>query len=1153
MKTIFTLLFPLLACLGTAQAQAYPEPARRKGYSVLALGQTLKTAVAEDGIYKIGYEDLARHGLLSQPVPSYKIALYGNAAGMLPFFNTEGIPDDLSPLPVQMHDGGDDRFGPGDYFLFYGQSPHRWHYDASDDDFSYTRHYFCDSSFYFVSINAEMEHRVASSPGTESDGERLTWFPERIRHENDLTNLCNGGLDWLGEVFSFSGNHLGLALSTPDPVNGMDGKLHVASGAKTTGGTATFRMQFNQKTLTLFHPGIAEGTAYSAADQAARVQVTSNTSMLDISFSKTGSTGNGYLDYVSLIYPRHLRLNGAALFFRHPEAMEQSVRFSLEAAAGTRIWDITDIYHIASIPTRPENGRLVFGTRPDNTLHEYVAFNPDACPSPAFKGLVKPQNLHQLENADYVVVTHPLFLEQAQEVARLHRERDGYSVCVATTEEVYNEFSSGAKDPSAIRLFLRHLDKRSDSAHRPRYLLLFGATSFDYKNVDGLTDFVPTLQSKGRSNEGGNDPLEDIFGYLADEAGIDPANLKARGSLQVAIGRLPVRTVQEARDMVRKIDIYSARHHVFDPDQPDLSGNFGNWRNEVAFVTDDGFEDNMEGSILSGDHIRKNLPYIHLNKLYSDAYERSSSSTSTKVPALENALRGMVENGCLFLGYEGHSGWDAWSDEKILTNNIINNWKTSYTFPVIFASSCTFAYFDQTDKVSGAEHSVLKPHGGAIATIASSRTAFTGKIESIQRCFAERFIDKTDGKRPTIGSAFLYAKNAATLTSDCQKFILLGDPGLKAALPEHDIQTLHINGKPATDKDADTLKALAPVTVEGRIVDRAGDPMNRFHGKLIVKVYDKAVVKKTLGLYNSRRTSDNKYNPQVSYTDQNSLIFQGETEVKDGMFSFSFIVPKDIQYNYGNGRISYYAYNDSTDANGSFDGIIVGGMNPEAVIDTGAPVVDLYIGKKTFSGGTVGSEPNLFAEISDEYGINTTGAGIGHDMTLIIDNDYKNAIVVNNFFRYKTGSYKTGTLSYPLDLSPGKHTARLKVWNINNVSATKEITFDINDSDKLRIFDLKVVPNPARGDYADFYFNHNSKNGGIRKCRLEVFNLQGARIASFTYDISDVSGYTVGPLRWNLCGNGNKRVQAGMYFCHIKAVDGQGHTVRQGIKLVVVD
>ncbi|MDE5761969.1 MAG: hypothetical protein K2H68_00440, partial [Bacteroidales bacterium] len=323
-------------------------------------------------------------------------------------------------------------------------------------------------------------------------------------------------------------------------------------------------------------------------------------------------------------------------------------------------------------------------------------------------------------NIDYVIVSHPSFVEQAQKIARIHYEKDGYATLVTTTQKVFNEFSSGAKDPSAFRLLMKKLSDNSDSLRKPRFLCLFGAASYDYKNILGSeSDFVSTVQSFGNSDEGGGDPLDDNFGYTGPGEGISPYDNSKRGTLDVAVGRIPVHSVKEAENAVEKIDLYSSPR------------NFGDWKSEVAVVTDDGFESAMESTILKHNGFATLHPEFHLNKLYSDAYARTSSSTSTRVPALENAIRRRFEEGSLFVGYYGHSGWDAWSDEKILTNHIIDNLKQNKTFPISVASSCSFARFDNIGQVSGAERLVLHEHGGGIAIMATSRSALTGNIEDI--------------------------------------------------------------------------------------------------------------------------------------------------------------------------------------------------------------------------------------------------------------------------------------------------------------------------------------------------------------------------------------------------------------------------------------
>ncbi len=1149
--SVHFMLIALWMVSGSLQAQSYPAPAHKKSYSVLALGETLKVAVERNGIYKITYEDLLSGGLLSDEIASQKIALYGNVSGMLPTFNLAETYDDLSPLPISLHDGGDGMFGPGDYFLFFGESPHRWTYE--NEKFRYIPHNYSDLSFYFVSLHAEIEHRVESATVQTVEAPlSIEDFPEHIRYETNTVNLCHGGYTWVGETFAFSGNERSFTLSSPDPKAGEKATLEVATIATSFNGTASFLVSCNDVSFSIYHSAYSS-TSVCADNRSAQrtVSVNGNNTTVRLSFNKTGSTEAGYLDYINLFYTRRLRLSEPMLSFRSPEAIGKNARFIVEASSSSRIWDITDIYHIAELATTVEgSGKISFSTRADGQLHEYIAFDPAHCPSPRFDGKVKAQNLHELQNISFIVVSYPDFLEQAQQIARLHRERDGITAYVATTEEVYNEFSSGAKDPSAIRLFLKCIRDKSDEAKRPSSLLLFGAASYDYKNILGnVSDFVPTLEAYGNNIEGAGTPSEDNFGYLDDNAGTNPENATSYGKLEVAIGRLPVRTVEEARNMVEKIDIYSSRSYIHDPGQPNLSGNFGNWRNEVVFVTDDGFEEGMETMILSQDYILNHIPYIHLSKLYSDYYQRESSSVTSRIPDLENAIREQVENGCLFIGYYGHSGWNSWSDEKILTNDIIDSWKTSYTFPIMMASSCSFAYYDQIAQVSGAERSVLKAHAGAIAMVATSRIATTKSIEDIQKRFAESLIQKNEGKITTIGEAFLFAKTTAQ-GGGANKFMLLGDPALRVALPEHNIETLRINGKEAGSADLDTLKALSPITIEGQIVRHDNTRIEDFNGTLMIKIYDKTVTKTTLGLYNPQIQ---KYNEPVTYTDQNSLLFQGTTEVKDGFFSFSFIVPKDIQYSYGNGRISYYAYSENSDANGSFDRIVVGGFNEDAVLDTTAPIVDLFIEKNNYLGGTVGEEPYLYAEISDAYGINTTGAGIGHDMTVVLDDDLRNPIVVNNHFRYNTGSYKEGYLRYPLNhLEPGRHTVRLKVWNINNISTTRTISFNVDGSSRFKVFDMKAVPNPVRGGYVDFYFNHNGVGGGVERCDFNVFSLQGTRVADFSYRISDLSGYSIGPLRWNLSSNSGKPLQAGMYVCHMKAVSADGKVVQQSVKLVVI-
>lgn len=1125
-------LFGLLSAMqvSPSPAQTHPSPQQPKSYSVLALGTSLKVGVTQNGVYRITYADLVSAGLLSAPVPTRKLAVYGNASGYLPYYNTADIYDDLASLPFAVYDlNQDGMFGADDYLVFYAQSQARATCRISPSvAFSVEINPYCDSTYYFVGIHAEYTPEIPSEAvSVETSASPIETFPDYVHHEQELYNTCSGGSTWLGERFLNGGTSLNLDLALPGAVRGDTASAYIRTAGVTTSGSSSFRVQVGEISQTLYLRTAAESCA-QFAETTLDFPVAGETETFSFFFNKESSAGNGYIDKITLSYLRRLSLSAGSLNFRAPQGISEDLRFRIESSREVRVWDVTDIYNLREMPLSTNGNYREFAAKTDGTLHEYVVFEASTCPKPHFSGLVQAQNLHAERNIDYVVITHPTFRNQAEEVARIHRERDGYTTLVASTQEVFNEFSSGAKDPSAFRLLMKKLTDNSDSLHAPRFLCLFGAASYDYKNILGSeSDFVSTVQSFGNGDEGAGDPLDDNFSYTGAGEGISPRNNTAYGKPDVAVGRIPVRTVQEAEAVVEKIDIYSSPR------------SFGNWKNEVTVVTDDSFEKDMESMILKNNGFATLHPELHLNKLYSDAYARTASSTSTRVPALETAIQRRFEEGSLFLGYYGHSGWDAWSDEKILTNHIIDNLKQNTSFPVSTASSCSFARFDDIGQVSGAERLVLRERGGSIAIMATSRKALTHLIEDIFSRFLYALTDKSSGKIPTIGEAFLTAKILNSNGSG-QKFVLLGDPGLKVALPQGRVETL---------STTDTLKALGTAKVEGQIVDLQGNFLPGFNGKIIAKVYDKPLTSKTLGLYNTKdnHNADNPYNEQISYQQQNSLIFQGEMEVKDGKFEFSFIVPKDIRYEYGLGKIIYYAYSDSMDADGSYS-MVVGGFSETAVLDTQPPVVKLRLDGPDSRGLTVGVAPTLYAEISDSFGINTTGSGLGHDMTLVIDGDERNPLVVNDLFLYDLGSYRSGTLSYLLNnLQAGRHTAKLKVWNINNVSATATLTFEIDGADRPELFDLIAAPNPYRDGEVKFYFTHNGEAGSIEKCSLQIFDLRGARVTEVDYMMPEATGHSV-CLRWNPAGT---RLQNGVYFCRVVATDKHGKMAVNTVKLVV--
>lgn len=1126
--------------------------------SMLSYGPTLRIGVETDGIYRITYADLQREGLLSAPVPSERIALYGNRAGMLPTRNTADIRDDLADLPIAMYDGGDGQFDNGDYFLFYGQSPVIWTYDATattQPAFTHRQNTYSDRTYYFIGLNHPAPAaRIADAPRVELAGDEkdLTSFPDYLCYEKDLYNIVAGGQAWYGESFYTSGETTSIPLAlndiSGDPLCTLSQtaesnvQMRVAASALTSSGYGRMEVQAGSAAGEISLPSTASSSARVSGLFATAFRQTATDLPVKLTYYKTGSALRAYLDYIEIIYQRQLRLYRGELLFRHPAAVRLAANFRIDnAPANTQVWDVTDPYAVKRLQPQAAGGGIRLRAGGQDTLQTLLAFDGSAYHSPAFEGITAQQNLHGLPQTDYAVVTHPDFLAQAEEIARLHRERDGYRTTVATTTQVYNEFSTGMPDPSAIRLFLKMFYDRAEAdgseADRPKYLLLLGNASYDVKNRLGSnTNKIPTFEvPKAHSDE--SPATDDGFAFMGMDEGLDsPVDgdyFTYNGIIDIAVGRLPVKTVAEAEAVVRKIDNYGNPYFEQLTDWEQKSGNLGDWRQEITFVTDDDFEAVYENTLDFTGDVAAVDPNFNIEKIYADSYIKKSDAVNAAYPEAQAALRRRMNRGAFFVGYIGHSSWDAWGDEKYLTLNGIHQWEPILSYPMMFASSCTFAYYDQPDKTSGAEEAVLHPDGGAISMIASTRSASVGTIEYVQHDFLIGSIDRRQDQPPTIGDAFLNCKVKNRNRSGTGIFILLGDPGLKTALPRYDIRTLTLNGKPV-DEAIDTLKAFSHITVEGQI-ENNGQRVSGFNGLVQIKIFDKENHLKTLGNAQSR----GGFNEVVEYELQSNMIYRGSAEVKDGRFSFSFIVPKDITYYYGPGKISYYAYSDSNgDAGGAFTDLIVGGFNTDVETGTDGPTVKLYLNKNNFlPEATGGASPVLYAEISDDYGLNTTGVGIGHDMTLVIDGDYKNAIVVNDLFEYNTGSYTEGTLTYPLDLPEGAHTVELKAWNIFNISGTGELKFGVSESNRFKVTALRATPNPSRKDgEVCFYFTHNGV-GGIDRYELQVYDLYGRSVAKFEGRESSAYGYSVGPLVWP---TGATDLQKGIYIVRVVAYNRAG-------------
>jgi hypothetical protein len=754
-----------------------------------------------------------------------------------------------------------------------------------------------------------------------------------------------------------------------------------------------------------------------------------------------------------------------------------------------------------------------------------MAWDNSAFLTAKFTGKVINQDLHGIASTDMLIVTYKDFVDQANRLAEHHRTFDGFKVTVVTNEQVYNEFSSGAPDIAAIRDFARLLYQKPEAGKKLRYLLLFGDGSFDFKDrVLNNTNRVLTFQTKESLNSVYSYSSDDFYGLLDANEGNN-----AVGLMDIGIGRFPVNTPEQAKNAVDKCLFYADNSEA----------SLGDWRNTLCFVADNGNSNThfrqVETQICP--LIGNIAPVYNLHKIYIDAYKQITTPSGQRCPDVNTAIGTNIANGVLLMNYTGHGGETGWAEEGILTVNEINSWTNFNRLPVFMTATCEFSRYDDPARVSAGEYVFLNPVGGGIALFTTTRLANAGTNIELTLYFYDTLFSKYKGEYPRFGDVIAYAKNKMG-TGDAsliRNFVLLGDPALRMAYPKNNVITTKINGHDVGES-TDTLTAMSPVEINGIVADASGTKLTTFNGIIDVKVFDKVRTFKTLG------TISGDY--PAPYSVQENYIYQGRATVTNGDFTVKFIVPRDIDYSFGQGKISYYANNGVTDANGFSNQFVIGGSGKEST-DNAGPKISLAMDSPDFTdGGITGDSPVLLAHLSDVSGINTISNAIGHDIVATIDGDNSSSIVLNDFYKADLDSYSSGQVAYKFSqLAEGTHTLTLKAWDVFNNSSESTINFTVNKNLQITITSLNVFPNPLKDGDVKVDFETNLF-GSQLKAHLEIFNINGSLVSTTPAKVFVSQGSTPTRLTWNGGNASGTPVPPGVYLISVRIGDGKSETVK---------
>ena len=778
-----------------------------------------------------------------------------------------------------------------------------------------------------------------------------------------------------------------------------------------------------------------------------------------------------------------------------------------------------------------------------NQNNEFIAFNGNYYHTVKTFGQVENQNLHGVRDVDFVILTYSDFMSQAQRLKDFHAQNDpDLTVFITTPEEIYNEFSCGAKDITAIRDFCRMLYWDSNVGRRIKYLLLLGDCSYDYKNRSGIVDFVPSYETVLSLQMANTFVTDDYFGFMDDSEEDINASIA-----DIGIGRFPVQTEEQASQMIDKIERYVEKN----------ANTMNPWRNVVTFFTDDerGFLKTAED--LSAMFKDVNAEHVVVDKIYLDAYPQINSPGGQIAPEVNADINSRMEKGTLVLHYIGHGGEVQLAEEKILQRKDVDSWRNGPMYPLMITGTCEFSRYDDHNRTSLGEYSFLNQYGGMIAMFTTSRVTFGDHNKAFAVGIYNNLFRISGEEHYRLGDVYRMAK---TLGLNLEKrYVFFGDPALRLNYPKWTVETLSINGIeqlvtydsiPLTDTTwqvdpvyHDTIRALQPVEIQGVVKDLRGNVANSFNGVVHVTVYDKEAELSTLGTSDA----DGYIYP---FNLRNSVIFNGKTDVKNGYFKMDFIVPRDIAYRYGQGLISYYATDYEIDANGSCDSFIIGGFYDAAIADDEAPDIRLFIDDTLFvNGGLTGENPTLIAYVADESGINTTGAGIGHDIMATLSGPSKNSYCLNDYFVSEVDDPGKGVITYKMqDLADGDYTLTLKVWDIYNNSNTASIDFTVVHSDGMTIENPINLPNPMT-DETRFSFDHNQV-GNNMKVDIYIYDIMGRWVTTLSETVTGTST-RIAPIRWDGRSSNGMILRNGVYVYRIVATNDKGETASVVSKLVL--
>ena len=1130
MNRILTLLL-FLGFLGNSPI--FSQDPEFKSTSILAGGTIHRIGVTKSGVYKLDY-NFIKDKLKLEPssISPDRIIIAGNGAGRIPQWSGAPRVDDLEQIATMGFGLDDGRFDAGDYLLWFAEGPEAWRFDSVSQVYTMDKNIYDNVNHYYVIINGPVRKPMElSNNGTAADYvSDASLFYQRL--EEEKVNLLGryrppgSGQDWYGDELAVLDELNYTSRFDFTDFIPTDTFHFVAKFAVRNASATRFYINFDHHEFSRNVGGVYLSNfeaSYANDGSLPGTFVPGNTfsEILMRYPSANGADSKAWVDFLQINGWKHnIYHNGTQLWIADPTSRYKGVPdYRIEnLPANAIIFDITDVFNptVQSFVCS-DQCHFISTNAPGSKPSAFICFNPATdLLTPTYESVIENQDLHSLQRADLVIVYHPDFKEAALTLAQHRRDHDHLIVEAIASNALFNEFGGGSQDPSALRDFARMLHERDASF---KYLLLMGDATYDFLNHSPevpYQNFIPAFETEESLHPIFSFPTDDFYALLDRDEG---DNLI--GVLDLAVGRLPVSTAEEAMNIVNKILYYDTNPVTL-----------GDWRNRIILTADDE-DSNTHLNQADGLAVKTNVAHPVYNevKIYLDAYPQQSTPGGDRYPGVNSDIDLNVNKGALTVTYLGHGGPNGWSQERVLGINQAQSYDNLENMPLFITATCSFAAYDEPGFTSAGEHLISNPNGGAIGLMTTVRAVFSGSNERLtDEVLKIIYNQDQNGASERIGEVLRKSKNANsqdTIDNNARKFTLLGDPSLRLAIPPNKVVIRDIQNHPAAGNPPDTLSALETVFVTGEVLDPDNQLMTSFNGTMYLTVFDKVQQRKTLA--NDEKSSER------NFASQTRQLFKGAASVESGLWSIEFVMPKDIDFSYGFGKMSFYADDGQVDAAGSFSDFIVGGVSEDGLTDDTPPVIDLYMNDNHFlNGGITDANPDIYAELSDDHGINVSGTSVGHDIEVVLDGDDVHSLILNDFYQAGLNDHMRGTVRYPLKgLKPGLHTITMTAWDLANNPAQATIEFLVVEESGPVITKVQNQPNPFSGE-TFFTFEHN-RAGSIMDLEIDIFSTDGQLVKTIQQDGVLTGGFRVEDVSWTGDNEYGAPVASGLYVYRLKA------------------